>query len=182
MEAFLPGPRARPERYRGAVEQPHARRTRTMTTSQKKPAMGTGRALLVLGIIALAIVVLIGIVFPGQWALTDRVSGVLAPEGWLGAGRWLVPVLIFWTMTYLGPPVRPGWGATLLGDTIAFIGLLGVVALIADAGHLSGLSGGRIGTFVAESLAFAISEPAAFIACVAAVIVGVRIASAPHGG
>ena len=80
---------------------------------------------------------------------------------------WLLPFLLLGAGAYLevGPGKRPnsGWGATILGVSIAFIGFLGAFEVL----HLSFLGeergGGRIGRFLASILEPLLTSPGAFV-------------------
>ena len=133
------------------------------------------RSIVGIVLMVLGAIVLIGMLLPGQGALTDWIRNVIAP--WFGTGRWILPFLLLGAGIYVeraGP--RAGWGATLLGLTIAFIGMLGTIAVLVDAGYLAGRSGGRIGGFLSGSLGGLITSPGALILCMALIVVGVLIA------
>jgi S-DNA-T family DNA segregation ATPase FtsK/SpoIIIE len=157
-------PRTRPQRRRPTYSAP------SVDVAPEVIRSIVGIVLMVIGAI-----LLIGMLLPGQGALTDWIRNVIAP--WFGTGRWILPFLLLGAGIYVeraGP--RAGWGATLLGLTIAFLGMLGTIAVLVDAGYLDGRSGGRIGGFLGEALSGLITTPGAFIVCVALVVVGVLIA------
>ena len=101
-----------------------------------------GLFLLVLGAMTF-----IALLLPGEGTLTSWWTGVFAP--WFGSMRWLLPFLLLgagWWLEW-GPGKSPGsgWGLTLLGLSIAYAGVLGVVQIVA----IFGLTGGRVGRVLA---------------------------------
>jgi len=129
------------------------------------------RSLIGLTLLVLGAVTLIALAFPGQGKLTDLWRDWIAP--WFGAGRWILPFFLIGAGWYVewGPGSRPrsGWQAMLLGMTITFLGLLGLVE-IADMA-----SGGRIGRFLADGLAGLVTGPGAFVVLFALIILGLVI-------
>ena len=126
-----------------------------------------GIALLVVGAFTL-----IALVLPGQGRLTDWWIGTVGP--WFGAPRWLLPFLLLGGGWYVewGPGRREasGWGVTILGIVIAYVGLLGAVQVTNTWG------GGRIGLFLAWLLVAPITRPGAFVLLVALSAVGLMLA------
>ena len=144
------------------------------------PNVGPEVARSIVGIIFLVLgaVTLIALALPGQGALTDWWRDSIAP--WFGTGRWLLPFLLLGAGAYLevGPGKRPdsGWGATLVGVAIAFVGFLGAFEVL----HLNFLGtergGGRIGRFLASVLEPLLTSPGAFVVCVAILAIGLMLA------
>jgi len=134
------------------------------------------RSIVAIVFLVLGIVVLVGLLLPGKGALTDWILHVIAP--WFGAGRWLLPFLLIGLGIYLerahGP--RAGWARTVFGLAIAYVALLGMIALLADAGFLKEGSGGRLGRLIADALSGLFSDPGAFVVLTGVVVVGVVIA------
>ena len=97
-----------------------------------------GIALLVLGAITL-----IALILPGEGALTDWWTRLVAP--WFGTGRWLLPFCCSVAGWYVEPAARAGsrlgWGMTLAGLAIAYVAGLGAVRWSCK-GELSARSAG----------------------------------------
>ena len=134
----------------------------------------------ILGIIFLVLgaVTLIALALPGQGALTDWWRNSIAP--WFETGRWALPFLLLGAGAYLevGPGKRPnsGWGATILGVAIAFVGFLGAFEVL-DVNLLGAeRGGGRIGRFLASVLEPLLTSPGAFVVCTAILAVGLMVA------
>jgi S-DNA-T family DNA segregation ATPase FtsK/SpoIIIE len=137
-----------------------------------------GVTLLVLGAVTL-----IALVIQGQGSLTTWWINTVAP--WFGSLRWLLPFLLLgggWYMEW-GPGKKPtsGWGLTLAGIAIAYAGLLGAATVIIPAvtkpaASARGAAGGRIGTFLADTLSPLLTHPGAFVVLVAIGVVGVLLA------
>jgi DNA segregation ATPase FtsK/SpoIIIE, S-DNA-T family len=137
-----------------------------------------GVTLLVLGAVTL-----IALVIQGQGSLTTWWINTVAP--WFGSLRWLLPFLLLgggWYMEW-GPGKKPtsGWGLTLAGIAIAYGGLLGAATVIIPAvtkpaASARGAAGGRIGTFLADTLSPLLTHPGAFVVLVAIGVVGVLLA------
>ena len=110
---------------------------RRRTTRQKStfslpkirlPDVGSdvARSLVGISLLVLAAVTLIAFL-PGEGSVTTWFQQTVGP--WFGTLRWLLPFLLLATGWYIewGPGKAPGsgWGLTLLGVVIAYIGLLG---------------------------------------------------------
>ncbi len=134
------------------------------------------RSIVAITFLVLGIVILVGLLLPGKGALTDWILNVIAP--WFGSGRWLLPFLLIGLGGYLewakGP--RAGWGRSVLGTTIAYVAFLGVFSLLQRTGVLEGRNGGRIGDFLAGSLAGLVSEPGALVVLLGILAAGVVVA------
>ncbi|MEK6721422.1 MAG: DNA translocase FtsK 4TM domain-containing protein [Chloroflexota bacterium] len=130
------------------------------------------RSMIGLILLVVGAVTLIALILPGEGRLTDWWRDSFAP--YFGAGRYLLPFLLLGAGYYLewgrGKQPGSGWGATLLGLTITYVGLLGAL-------QVSGIrEGGRIGRFLAELLVPAITAPGAFVVLAAIAVVGLIVA------
>jgi len=173
-------PSARPSRPR--------RRART-GPSLPRLSPDVTRSIVALVLLVLGVVILVGLLLPGKGALTDWILQVIAP--WFGTGRWLLPLVLIGLGIVIerakGP--RAGWGRSVLGATIAYGAILGIIALLEAEGILEGRSGGRIGNGIAEPLRSLVSTPGAFVVLLGLVLVGavialdrpVRVLLAPFG-
>src|SRR5689334_3916672 len=90
------------------------------------------RSIVGICLLVLGAVTLIALALPGQGALTDWWRDSIAP--WFETGRWLLPFLLLGAGWYVewGPGKRPGsgWGMTLLGIGIAYVGFLGAFEVL----------------------------------------------------
>ncbi len=138
------------------------------------PAVSPDVTRSIIGLVLLVVgaVTLIALILPGEGRLTDWWRDSFAP--YFGAGRYLLPFLLLGAGYYLewgrGRQPGSGWGATLLGMTITYGGLLGAL-------QVSGIrEGGRIGRFLAELFVPAITAPGAFVVLGAIAVVGLIVA------
>jgi DNA segregation ATPase FtsK/SpoIIIE, S-DNA-T family len=158
---------------------PSSRRTaRSRRRSGSLPSIGlpsvspeiarslTGIVLLVLGAVTL-----IALLLQGQGALTQWWIGTVGP--WFGSLRWLLPFLLLAAGWYLewGPGRNPGsgWGRTLIGTALVYVGLLGVVQVLGVT------SGGRIGRFLGSILTPLLTAPGAVVILLALIAIGLMI-------
>src|SRR5215217_3278937 len=92
------------------------------------------RSLVGITLLVLAAVTLIAFL-PGDGSVTTWFREVVGP--WFGSLRWLLPFLLLATGWYIewGPGKAPGsgWGLTLAGVVIAYLGLLGAASVVAPA-------------------------------------------------
>jgi S-DNA-T family DNA segregation ATPase FtsK/SpoIIIE len=134
------------------------------------------RSIVAIACLVLGIVILVGLLLPGKGALTDWIVGFIAP--WFGSGRWLLPFVLIGLGAYLewGRGTHSGWGRTVLGATIAYVAVLGVISLLEDTGVLADRSGGRFGSLLADPLASLLSDWGAFAVLVGLFAVGAVIA------
>ena len=151
----------------------------------RMPEVGPEVARSIAGItlLVLGAVTLIALLLQGQGSLTTWWINTVAP--WFGSLRWVLPILLLgggWYMEW-GPGKTPGsgWGLTLVGIAVAYAGLLGAATVIVPAVVTRGVvtrgaAGGRIGTFLADSLSPLLTSPGAFIVLVAIAIVGILLA------
>jgi S-DNA-T family DNA segregation ATPase FtsK/SpoIIIE len=132
-----------------------------------------GIVLLVLGAITL-----IALALPGQGALTDWWRNSIAP--WFETGRWALPFLLLGAGWYVewgpGKRIGSGWGATLAGVAIAFIGFLGAFEVLDLTLFGSERGGGRIGRFLASILVPLLTPPGAFVVLLAILAIGLMLA------
>jgi S-DNA-T family DNA segregation ATPase FtsK/SpoIIIE len=140
------------------------------------PSVGPEVVRSIVGIVLLVIGVftLIALILPGQGRLTDWWIGSVGP--WFGSLRWLLPFLLLGAGWYVewGPGRQPasGWGMTIVGIPVAYLGLLGAVQ-IAPLGEISG---GRLGRFFEDILVAPLTAPGAFILLMAFGAVGLMLA------
>jgi DNA segregation ATPase FtsK/SpoIIIE, S-DNA-T family len=132
-----------------------------------------GIALLVLGAITI-----IALALPGQGALTDWWRNSIAP--WFETGRWALPFLLLGAGWYVewGPGKQPGsgWGATLAGMAIAFVGFLGAFEILDPRFLGTERGGGRIGRFLQSVLEPLLTGPGAFVVLLAVMAIGLMLA------
>jgi 4TM region of DNA translocase FtsK/SpoIIIE len=139
------------------------------------------RSLVGISLLVLGAVTLIAFL-PGEGSVTTWFKETVGP--WFGSLRWLLPVLLLATGWYIewGPGKAPGsgWGLTLLGVVIAYLGLLGAASVVAPAGTRGaaqpGAGGGIVGTFMAGGLSNLVTDLGAFVLLVALGIAGLLIA------
>jgi DNA segregation ATPase FtsK/SpoIIIE, S-DNA-T family len=136
------------------------------------------RSIIGIALLVLGAVTLIALILPGQGRLTDWWRDSIAP--WFETGRWILPFLLLGAGWYLewGPGKRPnsGWGLTLLGVTMAYVGALGAFEILNI--NLFGLErgGGRIGRFLESALAPLLTSPGAFVVLLGLAVVGLVLA------
>jgi S-DNA-T family DNA segregation ATPase FtsK/SpoIIIE len=135
------------------------------------------RSLVGISLLVLAAVTLIAFL-PGEGSVTTWFQETVGP--WFGTLRWLLPFLLLATGWYIewGPGKAPGsgWGLTLLGTVIAYVGLLGAATVVAPARPDRGAGGGLVGTFMADGLSDLVTPLGAFVLLVALGIAGILIA------
>ena len=168
------------------------RRTSTRTTSSRRSRSRSGgglplprvslglspdvvRSLIGIVLLVLGAVTLIALLLPGEGALTDWWRNLAVP--YFGTGRWLLPFVLLISGWYLewGPGREPGapWGRTLVGITLAYVGLLGLMQIIEFSGAFTG---GRIGRFLVGVLEPALTTPGAFVILLGMFVAGLLIA------
>ena len=159
--------------------------TRRRSSSQSLPAIAfpsvppdVARSVFGICLLVLGAVTLIALALPGQGALTDWWRDSIAP--WFETGRWALPFLLLGAGWYLewGPGKRPssGWGATLAGMGLAYVGFLGAFEILDLTLFGAERGGGRIGRFLAGLLEPLLTGPGAFIVCLAIFAVGLMLA------
>jgi S-DNA-T family DNA segregation ATPase FtsK/SpoIIIE len=146
----------------------------------KLPAVGrdVARSLIGISLLVLAAVTLIATATPGEGSVTTWFQQTVGP--WFGSLRWLLPFLLLATGWYIewGPGKAPGsgWGLTLVGTVIAYLGLLGAASVVAPARPGRGAGGGLVGTFLADGPSDWVTPVGAFVLLVALGIAGLLIA------
>jgi S-DNA-T family DNA segregation ATPase FtsK/SpoIIIE len=154
---------------------PSTRRTRRTSGPTIRISPEVVRSLVGIVLLVLGVVILIGLMLPGEGALTDWIRDVIAP--WFGTGRWLLPFLLIGGGIYVqrasGP--RSGWPRVLAGGALAYLSFLGLLSLLVDTGFLEDRSGGRIGDALARALSTLVTPPGAFVVLVAAFVAGIII-------
>ncbi len=136
------------------------------------------RSLVAVVLLVLGAVILIGKVLPGKGALTDWILDVVAP--WFGTGAWLLPLVLLAAGVYVERARGPagGWLRTLVGTGVAFVALLGIIAVAVQAGFgiAGGRSGGVIGRFLADLLVKPVTVPGAFVVLIGLLFAGLVVA------
>jgi S-DNA-T family DNA segregation ATPase FtsK/SpoIIIE len=129
-------------------------------------------------LMAVGAITLIALLLPGEGALTDWWRDSIAP--WFETGRWLLPFLLLGGGWYIaagpGKAEGSGWGMTLLGLAIAYIGVLGAFEVLALDIFDVERGGGRIGRFISDTLQPLLTGPGTFVLCVALAIIGIMLA------
>ena len=162
-----------------------ARRKRTGigVGSIRLPDVGKDVARSLVGILLLVLGAVTLIAFlPGEGSITTWFKENVGP--WFGSLRWLLPILLLVTGWYIewGPGKAPGsgWGLTLLGVVIAYVGLLGAASIVQPADvtrpDRPGAGGGLVGEFMSGGLSDLVTPLGAFVLLLALGIAGVLIA------
>ena len=147
-----------------------ARSTRNVWNARLTPDVV--RSIIGLTLLVLGAMTLIALMPAGRGTLTSWWTDVFAP--WFGTMRWLFPFLLLlagWGLEW-GPGTRPGsgWGITLVGLAITYVGIVGAVQVLGG-----GFWGGRIGRGLADTLGSLISPAGAFVLCLALAVLGILI-------
>jgi S-DNA-T family DNA segregation ATPase FtsK/SpoIIIE len=161
---------------------PRRRRRSSSLPAIKLPTISPEIARSIVGItfLLLGAVTLIALLLPGEGSLTDWWRDSIAP--WFETGRWVLPFLLLSAGWYLewGPGSRPhsGWGGTVIGLAIAFVGFLGCLEILSI--ELFGVErgGGRIGRFLEELLVPLLTGPGAFVVLLGVIAIGLMFAFA----
>jgi DNA segregation ATPase FtsK/SpoIIIE, S-DNA-T family len=159
--------------------QARRRRTGLGLGSFRLPDVGqdVARSLIGITLLVLAAVTLIAFL-PGDGSVTRWFRDTVGP--WFGSLRWLLPILLATTGWYIewGPGKAPGsgWGLTLSGVVIAYVGLLGAASIFAPARVGKGSGGGLVGVFMSDGPSSWVTPTGAFVLLVALGIAGVLIA------
>jgi len=158
------------------------RRTRRRSSglpSIRLPDVGkdVARSLVGISLLVLGAVTLIAFL-PGDGSVTTWFRDTVGP--WFGSLRWLLPFLLLATGWYIewGPGKAPGsgWGLTLVGVVIAYVGLLGAASVVRPAAPPVGAAGGRVGTFMADGLSDLVTPAGALVLLAALGVAGLLIA------
>jgi S-DNA-T family DNA segregation ATPase FtsK/SpoIIIE len=115
---------------------------------------------------------------PGDGSLTTWFRDTVGP--WFGTLRWALPFVLLAAGWYIewGPGKTPGsgWGLTLLGVAIAYLGVLGAASVLAPATADRGAGGGRVGSFMADAPSDWVTPTGAFLLLLALGIAGLLVA------
>jgi DNA segregation ATPase FtsK/SpoIIIE, S-DNA-T family len=155
------------------------RRSASGLRSFRLPDVGkdVARSLVGIALLVLAAVTMIAFL-PGEGSITTWFKETVGP--WFGSLRWLLPLLLLATGWYIewGPGKAPGsgWGLTLLGVVVAYLGLLGAASVVLAPTATRGAGGGIVGTFMKEGLSNLLTPLGAFVLLVALGIAGILIA------
>ena len=160
-------------RRRSTARKTPTRASRARSTSSAWGARITPevvRSIIGLTLLVLGAMTFIALMLSGEGALTRWWTGVFAP--WFGTMRWLLPFFLLvagWWLEW-GPGTRPGsgWGITLLGMSITYVGIVG-------AAQVLGVSGGRVGRALAGTLTDWFTAPGAFILLVGLAVLGIIV-------
>ena len=138
------------------------------------------RSIVGISFLLLGAVTLIALLLPGEGQLTDWWRDSIAP--WFETGRWLLPFLLLAAGWYLewGPGRKPnsGWGATVIGIAIAFVGFLGCLEILSIELFNVERGGGRVGRFLEALLVPLLTGPGAFVLMAALIVIGLMFAFA----
>ncbi|HEX3266084.1 MAG TPA: DNA translocase FtsK, partial [Candidatus Limnocylindrales bacterium] len=166
-------------RRRAPRRQARRRRSGFGLGSFQLPDVGkdVARSLVGMTLLVLGAVTLIAFL-PGDGSLTTWFREVVGP--WFGTLRWALPFVLLAAGWYLewGPGKTPGsgWGLTLLGVVIAYLGLLGAASRLVPATATRGAGGGLVGTFMEDGLSNLVTPAGAFVLLVALAIAGFLVA------
>jgi S-DNA-T family DNA segregation ATPase FtsK/SpoIIIE len=161
-------------RRRATARKPPARpsraRTRSAWTTRLTPDVV--RSIIGLSLLVLGAMTLIALILPGDGTLTRWWTNAFAP--WFGTMRWLLPFLLLlagWWLEW-GPGTKPGsgWGITLLGLAITYVGIVGAVQVV-----IGGFAGGKMGRGFADILGHLFGPAGAFVMLIALAIVGIIV-------
>ncbi|MBI2782297.1 MAG: DNA translocase FtsK [Chloroflexi bacterium] len=159
--------------------QARRRRTTLGLPSFSLPDVGSdvARSLIGITLLVLAAVTLIAFL-PGEGSVTRWFRDTVGP--WFGTSRWLLPFILAATGWYIewGPGKAPGsgWGLTLTGVVIAYVGLLGAASIVQPLRPGRGSGGGIVGRVMSDALSALVTPTGAFILFVGIAIAGVLIA------
>jgi DNA segregation ATPase FtsK/SpoIIIE, S-DNA-T family len=159
--------------------QARRRRSGPRLPSFRLPDVGqeVARSLIGITLLVLAAVTLIAFL-PGEGSVTTWFRDTVGP--WFGSLRWLLPFLLLATGWYIewGPGKSPGsgWGLTLTGVVIAYVGLLGAASIVYPVGPGHGSGGGLVGRFMSDGPKDWVTPIGAFVLLVALGIAGVLVA------
>ncbi len=118
--------RRRSTTTRSSSTKPASRTTRRRRTSGFAGRISPDVVRSILGTVMMALgaITLIALVLPGEGALTDWWRDSIAP--WFETGRWLLPFLLlaggWWIAAGPGKKAGSGWGMTLGGLALAYVG------------------------------------------------------------
>ena len=144
------------------------------------PSVGAEVARSLVGITLLVLGAITLIAFlPGDGSVTTWFRDIVGP--WFGTLRWLLPFLLLATGWYIewGPGKSPGsgWGLTLTGIVIAYVGLLGAASIFQPVQPgVKGSGGGIVGRVLSEFVSGLVTPVGAFVVFVALAAIGMMIA------
>jgi S-DNA-T family DNA segregation ATPase FtsK/SpoIIIE len=172
-------------RKRTATRRRSSPRTTRRRGSLSMPAFGPGwhvspdvaRSIVGVALLAIGAITLIALMLPGEGTLTTWWRNAFAP--FFGAGRWFLPFVLLAAGFYVerAQSAGGGWQLTLLGATLSYVALLGLIDVLMLPSPRRGvaLSGGYIGNALGDALAPLLSRPGAFIVLAAMAIAGLLI-------
>ncbi len=167
-------------RRRPPTRRPSRSRRKSVGVPFSFPVVGPEVARSILGLVLLVLgaITLIALTIQGQGSLTTWWQRTVGP--WFGTLRWMLPILLLGAGWYIewGPGKRPnsGWGATLLGLTITYLSMLGMIEILDLSLFGRARTGGIVGTVLATPLRALLSSPGAFVVLLALGIIGLLIA------
>jgi S-DNA-T family DNA segregation ATPase FtsK/SpoIIIE len=163
-----------------ATRRRRAARRRSSGPSFRLPDVGAevARSLVGISLLVLGAITLIAFL-PGDGSVTTWFRDIVGP--WFGTLRWLLPFLLLATGWYIewGPGKAPnsGWGLTLTGIVIAYLGLLGAASIFQPLQPgVKASGGGFVGRVMSDILKGLITPVGAFVLFIALAIAGVLIA------
>ena len=165
-------------RRRAPRRQARRRRSGFRLGSLQLPDVGkdVARSLVGMTLLVLGAVTLIAFL-PGNGSLTTWFRDTVAP--WFGTLRWALPFVLLLAGWYLewGPGKTPGsgWGLTIVGISLAYLGLLGAATVVIPPSD-RGAGGGIVGEFMSGGLSNLVTAPGAFVLLLALAIAGVLVA------
>jgi DNA segregation ATPase FtsK/SpoIIIE, S-DNA-T family len=135
------------------------------------------RSIIGITLLVLGAMTLIALALPSQGALTSWWTGVFAP--WFGSMRWLAPFFLLiggWWLEW-GPGTRPGsgWGITLLGLAITYVGIVSAAQVVATSFGVSPATGGRVGRALAGLFTDLFTPAGAFVLLIGLAVLGIVV-------
>jgi DNA segregation ATPase FtsK/SpoIIIE, S-DNA-T family len=135
------------------------------------------RSIIGITLLVLGAMTLIALLPLGRGTLTTWWTSVFAP--WFGSLRWFLPFFLLlggWWLEW-GPGRRPGsgWGITLLGLAISYVGLVAATQVLTTSLGASAATGGRVGRALATFLSDLVTPAGAFVLLVGLFVLGIVI-------
>ena len=159
---------AKPRRQ---ASRPRRRRRNGFRLPSFTVAPEVARSLFGLTLLIMGVVMLIMLFVPSEaGTLTRWARDTVAP--YFGSGRYLLPFLLLGAGAYIewNGRLAAGWQWRLVAGAVAYVALLGVLAFIPERG------GGRIGTFIGDTLRGPLEDPVALVLLAGVMIAGLLIA------